>query len=128
MVIINGNLDLKRVDFSFVPSLKCNLECSFCSYKAGPLNKSKLRLSMAEKFLKTVDWKRISSWGFYGGEPSINLKMYQDFVDLIPDSIPKFVITNGTWSNAWTETKRFLDFVWHNKLFVVVSGTEEHRR
>jgi sulfatase maturation enzyme AslB (radical SAM superfamily) len=25
-----------KIDFSFIPSLECNIECPFCMYDAGP--------------------------------------------------------------------------------------------
>jgi hypothetical protein len=128
MVIINQNLDLEKVDFSFVPSLRCNLKCSFCSYNAGPDNDKELAIALALFFLETVDWDRIGSWGFYGGEPSINMEMYQAFINLIPSHIPRFVITNGKWTANNTMMDRFLGFCVKNGLFIVISGTDEHKR
>lgn len=128
MVVFNKKIDLERVDFSFVPSLRCNLKCSFCSYSAGPANELRLDVDQARRFIGTVDWNRISSWGFYGGEVSIETALYQKFIDLVPETVPKFTITNGAWSTDPGRADDFFRFVDANRLFVVVSGTEEHKR
>jgi len=127
MVEIKKSSKLK-FDFSIIPSLKCNLECPFCMYNSGPNVTTELNYIKTVKFLATVDWEMINSWGFYGGEPSINLPLYQKFIDLIPNNIPKFIITNGTWSVDTQDCLDFIRFVDNNKLHIVVSGTPYHMR
>jgi hypothetical protein len=116
-----------KFDFSIIPSLECNLECPFCMYNSGPSMLQELDIIKTKKFLDTVDWTMINSFGFYGGEPSINLPLYQNFMDLIPSDIPKFIITNGSWSNEVINCLQFLNFAHKNKLHVVISGTSYHK-
>ena len=115
-----------KFDFSIIPSLRCNLECPFCMYNSGPDVNVELDYTKTAKFLLTVDWEMINSFGFYGGEPSINLPLYQKFMDLIPEHIPKFIITNGTWSNDLGPCLDFIRFADKNKLHVIISGTPYH--
>ena len=115
-----------KFDFSIIPSLKCNLECPFCMYNSSPDVNEELDYNKTSRFLSTVDWELINSFGFYGGEPSINLPLYQKFIDLIPKHVPKFIITNGTWSNTLDACLEFIGFSYKNKLHVIVSGTPYH--
>lgn len=117
-----------KIDFSFIPSLECNLTCPFCMYDANPNNKMELNLEQTIKFISTFDWSLINSVGFYGGEPSINIALYQKFIDLVPVDIPKFIISNGTWSNTLYETIDFINFLKINSLHLVVSGTPYHKK
>ena len=117
----------KAVDFSFIPSLKCDLTCPFCMYSGGPHIEEQLDLEVTREFLETMDWSYINSCGFYGGEPVINLPLYQRFIDLVPEGIPKFMITNGTWSTSDNKYNEFVSFLDSNKLFVIVSGTPYHK-
>jgi hypothetical protein len=127
MVRFIEKIDLEHVDFSFIPSLRCNIECSFCMYDCSPRNNTILDIDDARIFLETVDWQRIGSWGFYGGEVSIEMDLYQKFIDLIRPSIPKFTITNGSWTNNEITRKEFFFFAYRNGLSVIVSGTNEHK-
>ncbi|RJR07912.1 hypothetical protein C4588_06085 [Candidatus Parcubacteria bacterium] len=120
--------DKQPIDFSFIPSLQCNLSCPFCMYDCSLEKIDELDFEKTKSFLKTVDWGMINSCGFYGGEVSINLELYQKFIDLVPDAIPKFTISNGAWSREPEMFSRFLNFLNRNELFLVVSGTEFHKR
>lgn len=33
--------DIEHVDLSIIPSLRCNLECSFCMYECGSENRER---------------------------------------------------------------------------------------
>ncbi len=116
-----------KFDFSIIPSYECNLKCWFCMYECSPTNLKALNYESTKKFTETIDWNKVSSFGFYGGEISINLLMYQQFINLIPENIPKFTITNGAWSTDNDQTYKFIDFVYKNKLRVKISSTPEHR-
>ena len=119
--------DLTKVSLCFVPSLKCNNRCSFCMYEAGPNRDVILDLDKTKRFVETVLWDKVCGFGLYGGEPSIETDLYQQFCDLIPNSIQKFVITNGAWSKSEEETKQFLSWC-VNKFHIIISScTEEHR-
>lgn len=118
--------DLTKVSFSFIPSLKCNNQCSFCMYGAGPSNGLKLDYDLTVAFMKTVDWEKVVGWGLYGGEPSIDMDLYQTFYNLLPEELPKFVITNAAWSRDREKTIAFLQWC-AGKFHIIVSGTPEHR-
>ena len=121
-------IDLEHVDFSIMPSLECDLSCSFCMYNCSTKNKLTLDLNTFKQFCKTIDWTKIKNCGFYGGEPAINMSLYQSFIDLIPKNMLRFTITNGSWSNNYEKGLEFIKFCSKNKLSVIVSGTEEHRQ
>jgi hypothetical protein len=101
-------------------------------YVSSPRSKLTLDLEKTIQFTRTIDWDKITSCGFYGGEPSINIELYQKFVDLIPSSVPKFIITNGRWSLDYKKEKgecsKFLNWCNDNRLWIKVSGTPEHKK
>ncbi len=115
-------------DLSFMYSLRCNLKCSFCMYTCYPDIDEILNLNKLAIWIKTIDMDKIASFGIYGGEPSILLNGYAKCMDLISYlDRPHFIITNGTWSTSLTKTKEFLDFCTKYKMYIVISGTPEHR-
>lgn len=120
-------IDLTTASVSFIPSLKCNNKCTFCMYQAGPDVDVQLNLDDAARFVETVDWNKICGWGFYGGEPSINMELYQQFIDLIPKDVLKFIITNGSWSMDIDKLHTFLK--WCSGQFkIYISRTKEHQK
>ena len=119
--------DLTKVSFSFIPSLKCNNRCPFCMYGASPENTTKLDYEAVKVWLKTVQWDKVIGWGLYGGEPSIEMGLYQKFYELLPTDLPKFIITNGAWSKSNDDTKAWLNWC-AGKFHIIVSGTAEHRK
>lgn len=126
MVMLSNN---GMIDFSFIPSLECNIECPFCMYDSRPTNKAELNVEQTIKFIDTMDWSLINSIGFYGGEPSINLPLYQTFLDLLPQTDKqKFIISNGSWSTNIVKTMEFIDFLILNHFYLVVSGTPYHKK
>lgn len=97
-------------------------------YECSPENIERLNYDLTKEFSRTIDWSRISSFGFYGGEISVDLPLYQKFVDLVPKYIPKFTITNGSWSRDTFLTKEFLNFIYKNRLKTKISCTPEHKK
>lgn len=118
--------DLTKVSFSFIPSLKCNSRCSFCMYDASPENNLSLDFVATAEWMQSVDWDKVIGWGLYGGEPFVDMPLYQKFFELLPAGLPVFVITNGTWSRNAEDTQKFLAWCAH-KFYIIVSGTPEHR-
>lgn len=116
------------IDLSIIPSLECNIECPFCMYDAGKDKKDILDIGKTRKFLETVHWDRVNSCGFYGGEPTINLPLYQKFIDLVPKGMKKWIITNGTWSTDFDKMEEALRFFGDNDMYVIVRGAEYHRK
>ena len=116
----------KPIDFSIMPSFHCNLRCWFCMYDASPDNHMELDFDKTKAFLERFDWSMINAFGFYGGEPYIEMPLYNKFIALIPENIQRFVITNGTWSINFEETQTFLHWCNKNRFHVIVSGTPEH--
>jgi hypothetical protein len=115
-------------DLSFIPSYKCDLKCWFCMYDCSPDNKEKLDIDKARHFIVRLDLSKIHMFGFYGGEISINQRLYQKFINLTSSKIPRFTITNGSWSKDKIKTRQFLDFIFYNNLETKVSSTPEHIR
>lgn len=116
-----------RIDLSFIPSLRCDLHCPHCQYAAGPSVISYLSLHDVKDWLRGVCWDDIHAAGFYGGEPALEPAVYGRFIDLVPPEVPRFVITNGTWSRDWRQTNDFIAWVAKHQLHVFVSGTRWHR-
>lgn len=119
--------DLTKVSMSFIPSLHCNNSCSFCMYNASPENNTTLDYDLVKGFMKTVCWDKVCGWGLYGGEPSIEMELYQKFYELLPQGMRSFIITNGRWSLNLNDTNEFLEWC-AGKFHVIVSGTPEHRK
>jgi hypothetical protein len=116
-------------DLSFIYTMRCDLECPFCMYNSSPASIGSINLSSLAGWLKTVDMGRIASFGVYGGEVSVDYVGFGACLDLVAKwDLPRFVITNGTWSTSSRKTWEFLHFVNQYGLYVVVSGTPEHRR
>ena len=118
--------NLKAVDFSFMPSLQCDLSCGHCMYNSSPTNLAVLDFDDTKTFVATIDWNYINSCGFYGGELGINIPMYERFMALVPRDVPKFTITDGTWSRTPGRTRKFVEFAERNDLQVFVSTTKYH--
>jgi len=95
-------------------------------YDASPENKTELDYEKTREFVAKWDFSAINNVGFYGGEPSINFVLYQKFIDLLP-KVPKFVITNGAWSTSVDRTEAFIEFIYDNDLYTIISGTKEHK-
>lgn len=113
---------------SFMYSLECNSNCSFCMYNCSPNNKEIINLLKLQRFINTIDFNLISAIGFFGGEISINTEGYQKIINMIPLDIPKFTITNGKWSEDKIKTQNFLEWANKNELEIFVSSTEEHKK
>ncbi len=116
----------KPIDFSIMPSFKCNIRCWFCMYDASPENQMELDFEKTKAFLNKFDWTMINAFGFYGGEPSISTELYDKFIALVPEDIAKFVITNGTWSIDTNRTVKFLEWCAKHYFHVIISSTPEH--
>jgi organic radical activating enzyme len=116
----------KPIDFSIMPNFKCNLNCWFCMYDASPEFHSNLYLQYTADFLKQFNWEMINSFGFYGGEPSIQTELYDKYINLVPESIPKFIITNGTWSVSDKYTELFINWCALHRMRIIISSTPEH--
>jgi hypothetical protein len=97
------------------------------NYDATPENKQVLNYEKTKAFLTQFNWDMINAFGFYGGEPSIDMELYDRFIALIPKQITnKFIITNGTWSNNYNDTVEFLEWCYDHKFHIIVSSTTEH--
>lgn len=116
----------KPIDFSIMPSFNCNLRCWFCMYDCSPENHKELNYEKTKDFLQQFDWTMINAFGFYGGEPSIAMPLYDKFISLVPESINKFVISNGSWSTNFDKTDDFLQWCNKHHLYIIVSSTPEH--
>lgn len=116
----------KPIDFSIMPSFKCNLSCWFCMYNCHPNIRHELDYEKTKLFLAQFDWSQINAFGLYGGEPSVNRPLYHKFIKLVPDNVSRFIITNGTWSRSLKDTNEFLGWCVYMNFHVIVSSTPEH--
>lgn len=114
------------VDLSFMASLECDLNCAHCMYNSSSRTKQRLDYEKVKAWCAGIDWSQVHACGFYGGEPSILLDWYARFVELVPDGVPKFVITGGAWSKDATRTAEFVAFTQRYAMRVTVSGTRWH--
>lgn len=115
-------------DMSFMASLHCDLECSFCMYDSSPRVNDSIDLNAVSQFLYTVDFSIINAFGLYGGEPSLRMRENSSIISMLPPNKPVFVITNGTWSRSEKQRRQFLGWQARHGLHVIVSGTAEHIR
>ena len=123
--MVHINVERQRlVDFSFMPSLKCNLSCAHCMYDASPENGAVLDAAKTAGFISTIDFDKINSMGFYGGEISCDYAAYQRIIDMLPKEVVKFTITNGTWFACPDKMRDFLDFRMKNRMQVFISDTK----
>jgi len=125
MVMIAGNNN-DGIDFSFMPSLECDLQCPHCMYDAGYKNTENIDLKQLKKFIRTIPFNMINSFGFYGGEPSINIPLYKTVMKMLPTVVPKWTITNGTWTKYIEPRTDFMNFVDKFNLKVFISSTPYH--
>lgn len=116
------------VDLSFIPSLRCNLHCPHCMYDAGPNKFQVINIRKLEEFTDTIDWDKINSCGFYGGEPSIEKPLYTEVMGLIPINIKIWIITNGSWSRNEMSYYNFVDWAYKHSLQVFISSTPYHKQ
>lgn len=127
----NSN-DPNFYDLSFMYSKRCDLSCPFCMYSSSPETEGSIDLLALSRWLETVDYDRIASFGVYGGEvgmDTLSLTGFGSCFDLVSHiKRPKFVITNGTWSTDYDRTMAFLEFCREYDCHCVVSGTPWHRR
>lgn len=115
-------------DVSLVPWLRCDNACSFCMYRCSPANKAVLSLEIAEAWLKSINWKDISSTGLYGGELLIDIPKLEPYVELLrKHHKPMFIISNGSFTTSKERRAQFSEFLHKYPMRVVISGTDEHR-
>ncbi len=125
LVDVVGNRN-RPIDLSFMASLECDLACAHCMYDSSPKMKMDLDIPRTHEWMKTIDWEQVNGVGLYGGEPGIKLPLYEAIISRVPWDIPRFVITNGTWSTDEHRTKEFLWFALDYKLAIIVSGSKWH--
>ncbi len=99
-------------------------------YDSSPQVHDVLDLTELRQFIKTIDFNLINSCGFYGGEPSLFMEENTKIMDMLPlrFNIPKFVITNGTWSKSSEATEQFITWMLNHKLTVYISQTTWHKQ
>lgn len=115
-------------DLSFMYTRRCDLMCPFCMYSSSPEVNDALDLNLLQAFLGTVNFSMIRSCGLYGGEPAVEIVGFGRVAEMLPLDVPKFVITNGAWSQSDWRTFEFLTWVVRYDLRVFVSGTVFHRK
>lgn len=120
-------LENQMFDLSFMYSKQCDLSCTFCMYSSGPEVNDRLDLKQLHSWMKTVRWGFINGIGIYGGEPSLFLKENSIILDHTNSSVPRFTITNGTWSKDPVSTAAFMLWALKYTVQVFVSGTDQHR-
>ncbi len=86
-------------DMSFMVSKHCDLKCTFCMYSSGPNVIDLIDMQQFHTWMKTVRWGFINSVGMYGGEPTLFLAEYEHILNNCNQTVPKFMITNGTCLN-----------------------------
>jgi hypothetical protein len=113
------------IDMSFIPTYKCNLSCTFCMYDCSNKNLVTIDTKWISHFLSINKHVPVRTFGIYGGEISVAYDIFEDVISLLPINIPKFTITNGTWSKKYSDTNRFLTFCEKHDLQVFVSNNKE---
>ncbi len=114
-------------DISFIVSFRCDLACTFCMYASGPDVAGELDPAVAQRFIDTIDFNCVNAFGLYGGEPALFIPQNTAILRMLSNK-PKFVITNGTWSQTAERTQEFMGWVDKWGLRVFVSSTAQHQR
>jgi hypothetical protein len=114
-------------DISFIVSFRCDLACTFCMYSSGPDVAGELDPALAQRFIDTIDLDCVNAFGLYGGEPALFIPQNTAILRMLPEK-PRFVISNGTWSQSVERTQEFMDWADEWGLRVFVSSTAQHRR
>jgi hypothetical protein len=96
-------------------------------YRASKDINEEIDLEKIKSFLNRSNLELVDTFGLYGGEISENLDLYQKVIDILPKFIPRWCITNGSWSKDLNFRKEFVVWCLDNKLFIVVSGTWYHK-
>jgi len=76
----------------------CNIRCQYCSAKGGNYGRNSLMdIETAKQIQKRLSsFERIGGFTFFGGEPTLNFAIIQDFYDCLCEKVNKFcLITNG---------------------------------
>lgn len=124
-----GSTDPLKFDLTFMYTERCDLDCPFCMYESGPDVQGVLDLDLLEKWLRTMNYDRIASFGAYGGEVSVDYDGWTKCFEMVRrECKPHFVITNGSWSTDPDKTSEFMKWAIMNRCHIVVSGTPYHRR
>lgn len=88
-----------------------------------------ININNLRRFISTIHWNKINSIGLYGGEISQYISTCDEILNMIPKSIPKFCITNGSWTGADNYLGiRFLYFCKTHDIKIVISSTSEHKK
>jgi len=119
-------LDHQLYDLSFMYSKHCDLACTFCMYSSNPQVHDRLNIQHLRRWLKTLRWSWINAIGIYGGEPTLFLDENRVILDLCNGSVPRFMITNGTWSQNIIDTTRVMLWAQNYHVKIFVSGTDQH--
>ena len=114
----NGPVD--SFDISFMPSHKCDLHCPFCMYDCGPDKDDLLDVDAALAWVEKFPYP-INSFGIYGGEPTLFLGLVGRLLMHLPKA-PRWMITNGAWSQYENRTLDVVAFAELHDLKVIVSG------
>lgn len=88
-----------RVEIQLLTTLKCNLKCTYCSMAEGDVIGSQTSLGYdldhLEAFIAAHLADKEKYVTFYGGEPTLNMKMMKDVITRFP-SFRYQLQTNGT--------------------------------
>jgi len=125
-MVWNGLGDGTKFDISFIVTHKCDQKCWFCMYECSPDSNSFLDYNIAKEFIESIDLDRVSSFGFYGGEPFVAKQEFEQVINLVRElNKPMFMISNGSWSSL---INRFESLRWVSSLGVdtlFISGNHE---
>lgn len=86
--------------------MACNVQCLYCMRNNGKTREIKELSDMFKEFLKQLDPAKTEAIVMNGGEPLLYIDRIKEIFSLVPKSIHKCVMTNGTLL-----TQDFVDYL-----------------
>lgn len=107
----------------------CNLRCKYCIYSGSYVNRQhnnkRMNLEIAKK---AIDYYILHSsqmktlrFGFYGGEPTIEMKLIEECVDYINEKAFGREIEYNLTTNATMLNSEILNFLVKNNFYLTIS-------
>ena len=117
-----GKADKETLSLTFLPTMQCNLRCTYC-YADGGVSKKKLtfvdsKYVLDQMVLQYSEAKKINLFFAGGGEPLLNFELISKIVDYVKSIHlePTIrIVTNGT------KVLDYLDWLIDNKVYLRIS-------
>jgi len=118
IVPYNDLVNLTRVCIPI--TMSCNLKCKFCMRHEGKLREPKFLSDDTRRLLTNLDPQKTEAVIMNGGEPLLRLDRIKEIFSIIPASVHKKIMTNGTLL-----TDEIIDYIIDNDIELHLSHCGE---